>query len=506
MQKIVEMRGITKTFGNNTANKNVDFFCNRGEVLCLLGENGAGKTTLMNILYGRYRPDSGSILFDGKPVKISGPRDAIAMGIQMVHQHFMLVPTLTVADNVVLGREPRRRGFYDRREAAETVRRLSQEYGLEVPPEKLVGDLSVGEQQRVEIIKALYQGAQLLILDEPTAVLTPQEVDDLFKVVSRLRESGKSIIIITHKLKETMAISDRVYVLRQGEMIGERNTADTSIEELSELMVGHKVATVIRESMEPGETVLEMDHVSLKSANGVQVLKDISLSIREHEILGIAGVEGNGQMELIEVLSALCPSWEGEILYKGKSMKGRTTAELLEDGVSCIHADRQAYSIAMDLEVPENFLMGYQQTPDYRKRKWLVDWGKVVDKARAMLEHYDVRPRDVERKLSEFSGGNQQKFVVGREMQRSPKFMIAAHPTRGVDIMATAFIHDQLNRQKKAGGCVLLISSDLDELMQMSDRIAVIYDGRIVDCRAAEEYTTMELGRLMGGGQADGKA
>ena len=289
-------------------------------------------------------------------------------------------------------------------------------------------------------------------------------------------------------------------------MIGERNTADTSIEELSELMVGHKVATVIRESMEPGETVLEMDHVSLKSANGVQVLKDISLSIREHEILGIAGVEGNGQMELIEVLSALCPSWEGEILYKGKRMKGRTTAELLEDGVSCIHADRQAYSIAMDLEVPENFLMGYQQTPDYRKRKWLVDWGKVVDKARAMLEHYDVRPRDVERKLSEFSGGNQQKFVVGREMQRSPKFMIAAHPTRGVDIMATAFIHDQLNRQKKAGGCVLLISSDLDELMQMSDRIAVIYDGRIVDCRAAEEYTTMELGRLMGGGQADGKA
>lgn len=505
MQKIVEMRGITKTFGNNVANSEVDFFCNRGEVLCLLGENGAGKTTLMNVLYGRYRPDSGSILFDGKPVKISSPRDAISMGIQMVHQHFMLVPTLSVADNVVIGRETCRHGLYDRKEAAETVRRLSEEYGLEVSPEKLVNELSVGEQQRVEIIKALYQGAQILILDEPTAVLTPQEVDDLFKVVSRLRESGKTIIIITHKLKETMAISDRVYVLRQGKMIGERMTSETSIEELSELMVGHKVSKVLRESMKPGETVVEMEHVSMKNAKGVQVLKDISLSIREHEILGIAGVEGNGQMELIEVLSALSTGWEGKVFYKGTSMKGRSTAELLADGVSCIHADRQTYSVTMDLEVPENFLMGYQQTQDYRKNKWLIDWPKVIKKSKDLMEEYDVRPRDIERKLSEFSGGNQQKFVVGREMQRDPKFMIAAHPTRGVDIMATAFIHDQLNKQKKAGGCVLLISSDLDELMEMSDRIAVIYDGKIVDCRPAEDYTTMELGRLMGGGQADGK-
>lgn len=506
MEAIVEMRNITKAFGGNIANNNVDFFCKAGEVLCLLGENGAGKTTLMNILYGLYKADSGEIIFSGKPVKITGPRVAIGMGIQMVHQHFMLIPTLTVADNVVIGRETCKNGFYDRREAQRTVRALSEEYGLKVSPEKIVGELSVGEQQRVEIIKALYQGAQILILDEPTAVLTPQEVEDLFKVVNRLRESGKTVIIITHKLKETMAISDRVYVLRHGQMIGERKTSATSIEELSELMVGQKINHTEKQTFVSGEAIVEMSHVSLSDGGGVKTLKDVCLAVREKEILGIAGVEGNGQMELIEVLSGLCTKWEGEVRYKGKTMRGRKTADLLADGVSCIHADRQTYSIVMDLDVPHNMLMGYQQTALYRKQKHFVDWQALREAAKALLDEYDVRPRDTQRKLTEFSGGNQQKFVVGREMKRAPKFLIAAHPTRGVDIMATAFIHDQLCAQKSSGGGVLLISSDLDELMELSDRIAVIYDGKIVDCRAAGEYTSMELGRLMGGGHTDGQA
>ncbi|MEG1631285.1 MAG: ABC transporter ATP-binding protein [Hydrogenoanaerobacterium sp.] len=506
MKTIVEMRNITKAFGQNVANDSVDFVCKAGEVLCLLGENGAGKTTLMNILYGLYKADSGEILFSGSPVKITGPRVAISMGIQMVHQHFMLIPTLSVADNVVLGRETCKNGFYDRKEAHNKVLALSEEYGLQVSPDKLVEELSVGEQQRVEIIKALYQGAKILILDEPTAVLTPQEVEDLFKVINHLRESGKTVIIITHKLKETMAISDRIYVLRQGRMIGERKTADTNIEELSELMVGQKITHLEKQIFESDKNIIELKHVNLKGTNGVQLLKDVSLTIREKEILGIAGVEGNGQMELLEVLSGLCSAWEGDIIYMGKTLRGRKTADLLSSGISCIHADRQSYSVVMNLDVPHNMLMGYQQTELYRKHKYFVDWKNIEKDSQALLEEYDVRPRDIQRRLMEFSGGNQQKFVVGREMKRAPKFLIAAHPTRGVDIMATAFIHDKLFEQKNSGGGVLLISSDLDELMEMSDRIAVIYDGQIVDCRPSGNYTNMELGRLMGGGRGDEQA
>ena len=501
MSNIVEMHHISKAFGSNQANENVDFVCKNGEVLCLLGENGAGKTTLMKILYGMYKPDEGEIYYKGQQVAISSPRIAIHLGIQMVHQHFMLVPPLSVADNVVLGKETKKHIFYDRAKANEQVKALSQEYGLAVSPQKLVADLSVGEQQRVEIIKALYQGADVLILDEPTAVLTPQEVSDLFAVIRRLRESGKTIIMITHKLKETMAISDRVYVMRQGKMVAERITKETSIDELSQLMVGEKINRPEKEAYEVGETIIAMKHVRMKNAEQVETLRDITLDIREREIVGIAGIEGNGQKEMIDILTAMQMKWDGEVTLDGESIKKKKTAQILEQGVSCIHADRHAYSIAMRMDVPNNFLMGYQQTDEYKQKNGFLNWNKIRQESAHVLDEYDVRPQDITRTLGEFSGGNQQKFVVGRELKRNPHFLIAAHPTRGVDIMATSFIHKQLIRLKQEGAGILLISSDLDELMELSDRIAVLYDGRIIDVRKADEYTLLELGRMMGGGE-----
>lgn len=503
MQPIVHMKGISKAFAGNQANHDVDFSCYAGEVVCLLGENGAGKTTLMKILYGMYRPDAGQILLDSKPIDIKSPRDAIDRGIQMVHQHFMLVSTLSVTDNVMIGREVKRHGLYDRKAAAEKVKELSREYGLMVPTQKLVRELSVGEQQRVEIIKALYQGARVLILDEPTAVLTPQEVEELFEVIRTLRQNGKTVIIVTHKLKETMAISDRVYAMRTGKMVGECFTKDTNIDALSEMMVGHQIIRTNRVDTAPGDVVLCMRHVSLQQKNGNQPLKDITLEVHDGEILGICGVEGNGQMEIAQVLTGLQPNWQGEAEYQGQSIRKKSTACLLAEGISCIQADRHRDGIAMGLDVPNNLLMGYQQTARFRKQKVLIDWKKVNVTASEVMEEYDVRPRDTQRPLSEFSGGNQQKFVVGREMLRVPRLMIAAHPTRGVDIMATAFIHGQLLSLKQKGAGVLLITADLDELMQLSDRIAVLYDGVIVDCRKSDEYQMMDLGRLMGGGKVD---
>lgn len=502
MDKFVEMKEIRKVFGSNVALDSVDFYCKEGEVLCLLGENGAGKTTLMKILYGMYTKDAGTISYKGKVMDITSPRVAISMGIQMVHQHFMLVNTMSVVDNVMIGREPGKYLYFDRKKARKIVEKLSADFGLKVPLDKLVKDISIGERQRVEIVKALYQGADILILDEPTAVLTPQEVQDLFKVIDNLRKSGKTIIIITHKLKETMAISDRIYVLRQGQMIGERAVGETSIDELSELMVGQKIVKGEKKSFETEERLLEFKDVRYSDANKVEVLKGVTFDIKKNEILGIAGVEGNGQTEIINTLFGLEGGWTGDIVVDGSSIKGKTTEELIEDGISCIHADRQSYSIAPNLSVPYNFLMGSQNSEEFVHNKYFVDWKKVKRLSSESLETYDVRPRDINRNLYEFSGGNQQKFVVGRETMRNPKLMIAAHPTRGVDIMATSFVHKELNRLKEYGAGILLISSDLDELLELSDRIAVIYDGKCVEIKRSEDYTIIELGKLMGGGKA----
>ncbi len=503
-QPVVELKGITKCFAATVANSAVDLHCNQGEILCLLGENGAGKTTLMKILYGQYRPDAGEIWYAGKKVNITSPRDSIALGIQMVHQHFMLVPPLSVADNIVLGKEPRRHGLYNKKAAVEIVARLSQQYGLKVPPQKPVKDLSVGEQQRAEIIKALYQGANLLILDEPSAVLTPQEVEDLFVVMRRLKADGKSIIIITHKLKETMAISDRVCVLRGGKLAGERETAATNTDELSEMMVGRKIFKLENRHFGNSEVVMDLHGVKMRAKQAgspaTEPLKDVSFNVRKHEVVGIAGVEGNGQMEILGVLSGIFPKWEGEVFYQGRSIKGVPTNRLIEDGISVIHADRHQYSVAMEEKVPENFLLGSQDKPAYRKRKGILDWRLVNRDSEAMMTKYDVRPPSLQMQLKDFSGGNQQKFVVGREIGRGARFLIAAHPTRGVDISATQFIHKQIIELKEAGVGVLLISSDLDELMALSDRIAVLYDGRIVAFDDADKFNAVSLGKLMGGG------
>ena len=503
MEKIVEMKGIRKVFGENVALDSVDFYCNKGEVLCLLGENGAGKTTLMKILYGMYKKDQGEILYKGNDLDITSPRTAISAGIQMVHQHFMLVDTMTVIDNVMIGREPGKYIHYDRKEAKKIVEELSNQFGLKVPPDKLVKDISIGERQRVEIIKALYQGAELLILDEPTAVLTPQEVEELFKVIDNLRKSGKTIIIITHKLKEAMTISDRVYVLRQGQMVGERSVEDTNIDELSQLMVGHKIYKGEKKTFDSTEELLKFENVRFKDSQNVEILKGVNFDIKKKEILGIAGVEGNGQTEIINILFGLENNWTGDINLEGKPIKGKKTDELIKDGVSCIHADRQSYSIVLNLPVPYNFLMGYQDSGEFTYKNHLIDWEKVGKASSEALETYDVRPRDINRNLYEFSGGNQQKFVVGREVMRNPKLLIAAHPTRGVDIMASSFIYKELNRMKENGAGILLISSDLDELIDLSDRIAVIYNGKIVEIKPVEEFSLMELGRLMGGGKSD---
>ncbi|MDO5690672.1 MAG: ABC transporter ATP-binding protein [Tissierellia bacterium] len=500
------MQGIHKVFGDNIALHDVDFHCHQGEVVCLLGENGAGKTTLMKILYGMYRKDAGEILFRGTSQMMTSPRVAISAGIQMVHQHFMLVDTMSVVDNVMIGKEPGKNLFYDRVKGHQIVESLSKEYGLKVPMNKLVRDISIGERQRVEIIKALYQGTDVLILDEPTAVLTPQEVEDLFLVIRNLCSNGKTVIIITHKLKETMAISDRIYVLRQGKMVGDRRVEETNIEELSQMMVGQAIPKSKKTRFYSDEYILKMKGVRHVDSDGVEVLKGVDLEIKKQEVLGIAGVEGNGQAELIDVLYGLLPQWSGEILFCGHPLCGKTTMQLIDEGMACIHADRQAYSIAPNLTIPYNLLMGAQDKEKYRENRFLINWKKVKEDARKILDEFDVRPRDIERNLYEFSGGNQQKFVVGRETGRNPKLLIAAHPTRGVDIMATSAIHTHLHRLKASGISVLLITSDLDELMELSDRIAVIYDGKIVQTKLAEEFSMMELGRLMGGGRQDEKA
>ena len=507
MGPIVEMCGITKRFSSTLVNDQVDLSCYPGEILCLLGENGAGKTTLMKILYGLYKQDTGTILYKGHPVTITGPRKAISLGIQMVHQHFMLVPTLSVADNIVLGKEPVHKGLYDKKGAVRIAQELSERYGLKVPSDKLVKDLSVGEQQRTEIIKALYQGAEVLILDEPTAVLTPQEVEELFAVMLQLKADGKSAIIITHKLKETMSISDRVCVLRNGRMAGECKTSETNIDQLSEMMVGRRVYPPKKSRINSDELVIDLQHVTMKSKEkstdnaAIEMLKDIHFSVYKHEVVGIAGVEGNGQKEVINMLSGLMPSWEGEILYNGRSIKGWSTARLLEEGISVIYADRHKYSVALDQKVPENFLLGSQDGDEFCSRKGILRWKKIPRTSEEMMRTFDVNPLNLNMKMQDFSGGNQQKFVVGREIRRNPRLLVAAHPTRGVDISATEFIHKQLLEQKQQGAGVLVISSDLDELMALSDRIAVIYNGRIVAFDETDKFNAFSLGKWMGGGE-----
>ena len=505
----VEMRNITKQFPRVLANDDVTFLVKPGEIHALVGENGAGKSTLMNMLYGLLRPSSGTIAINGKSVEFDGPGDAIAQGIGMVHQHFMLIPPLTVAENVILGQEPSKRGVVDITQANKMVRELSDQYGLKIDPSVKVESLTVGIEQRVEIIKVLYRKAEILILDEPTAVLTPQEVDELFEILRSLQKQGKTIIVITHKLQEVMAISDNVTVMRRGKYVGSVATKDSSKEELANMMVGRKVLLrVEREKAKPGQEVLAVQNIHASYNKKFPILHGVSFAVRSGEILGLAGVEGNGQSELIEVITGLRKAEKGRISLDGNDITNLSPRTIKERGLGHIPEDRHRRGLVLDYTVAQNMILGLHHRLPFIKRLGrktfpgidVMNTEEINKTAEQLIQEFDVRPPDRENLVGNLSGGNQQKIVVAREFNHNPKFLLAAQPTRGVDVGSIEFIHRRLVQARDAGKAVLLISADLEEILSLSDRIAVIYEGKIVGILDPEDATEERLGLMMTGG------
>lgn len=493
------MRGIVKQYPLVRAIAGADFTVEQGEIHSLLGENGAGKSTLMKILYGMTPPTAGEVRVFGKPVAITRPAQAIALGIGMVHQHFMLTPVMTVAENVVIGSEPVRGVFFDRKKAEAQVAAMIDEYNFHISATAKVETLSVGEQQRVEILKALYRGADLLILDEPTAVLTPQEVEDLFRVMRQLKAAGKSIIIITHKLKETMEIADRVSVLRQGKMIESGvPVAGTTMNELAQMMVGRDVElSVTRRAEQVGEENFSVRGLSL-TERGVPILRDVCLSLRKGEILGIAGIEGNGQTELIEVLTGLRRPDHMELFKDGKPLSGNAAA-FLAAGVGHVPEDRMTRGLVLEMSIEDNLILGYHRRPAFARRGL-----RLASAIRRFAEQerteFAIKAPNVQERCSALSGGNQQKVVIARVFSENPDVIIVAQPTRGVDVGAMEYIHHRLLDLRDGGKSILLISADLDEVRSLSDRLAVIYGGRIVAEGKPDTWSDMEIGLLMTGG------
>jgi len=499
----VEMRNINKYFPLVVANGDVTFEVKKGEIHALVGENGAGKSTLMNILYGLLRPDSGTISVDGKAAHFASPADAIDYGIGMVHQHFMLIPPLTVAENVVLGREPSKFGFVDIDRANKIVRDLSEKYGLKVEPTAKVETLSVGIEQRIEIIKVLYRGAEILILDEPTAVLVPQEVEELFEILRSLKDQGKTIIFITHKLQEVMAISDRVTVMRRGKVVDTVSTNETSRQEIATMMVGRQVLfRVERKEAHPGEEVLRVADLHALDNKRLPALRGISFSVREGEILGIAGVEGNGQTELVEVLTGLRKADKGVVKLDSMVVTNFDTRSVKEKGIGHIPEDRHRRGLILDYTVAQNMVLGIHYRRPYVKRRGLdvINFIPIKEKAKRLIREFDIRPPDQKNLAGNLSGGNQQKVIVAREFDQDPRCLVAAQPTRGIDVGSIQFIHERLLQARDAGKAVLLISADLEEILSISDRIAVIYEGRIVGIMNPDEATEESLGLMMTGG------
>ena len=493
------MRGIVKQYPLVRAIDGADFTVEQGEIHSLLGENGAGKSTLMKILYGMTTPTAGEVRVFGKPVAITRPAQAIALGIGMVHQHFMLTPVMTVAENVVIGSEPVRGVFFDRKKAEAQVAAMIDEYNFHISATAKVETLSVGEQQRVEILKALYRGADLLILDEPTAVLTPQEVEDLFRVMRQLKAAGKSIIIITHKLKETMEIADRVSVLRQGKMIESGvPVAGTTMKELAQMMVGRDVElSVTRRAEQVGEENFSVRGLSL-TERGVPILRDVCLSLRKGEILGIAGIEGNGQTELIEVLTGLRRPDHMELFKDGKPLSGNAAA-FLAAGVGHVPEDRMTRGLVLEMSIEDNLILGYHRRPAFARRGLRL--ASAIRKfAEQERTEFAIKAPNVQERCSALSGGNQQKVVIARVFSENPDVIIVAQPTRGVDVGAMDYIHHRLLDLRDSGKSILLISADLDEVRSLSDRLAVIYGGRIVAEGKPDTWSDMEIGLLMTGG------
>ncbi|HIQ06334.1 MAG TPA: ABC transporter ATP-binding protein [Anaerolineae bacterium] len=495
----LELTGITKHFPGVLANDQVDFDVHAGEVHALLGENGAGKTTLMRILYGLYQADEGEIRINGQPVQIRSPHDAIAHGIGMVHQHFMLVPTLTVTENVILGLPSSRAPFLDSEQAARRIAHLSETYGLKVDPNAYVWQLSVGEQQRVEIIKALFREASLLILDEPTAVLTPQEVEELFGVLREFTAHGLAVIFITHKLHEVMAISDRVTVLRAGRRVATLPTSETNPQALAELMVGRQLQPPTRENgREPGDLVLTVENLSALGDKGVPALRDVSLDVRAGEIVGLAGVSGNGQRELAEVIAGLRRPTSGQVLIEGKDVTGRSPTEMIQAGLAYIPEERLTVGTIPDFSVAENAILEVHGRPPLARGIFL-NTEAVRRFTQQLIEQYDVKTPTQETPIKKLSGGNIQKLILARELSRNPKLLIAAQPTRGLDVGATEYIHHRLLEERANGTAILLISEDLDEIFALSDRIAVMYEGRIMGIVPIAFAQRETIGLMMAG-------
>lgn len=505
-ETVVEMRGITKRFPGIVANDSVSFAVKKGEIHALLGENGAGKSTLMNILFGLYEQDEGDILVRGEKVKIKSPNDANRLGIGMVHQHFMLVEPFTVTENIILGNEPKQGTSIDMKTARQKVVEISERYGLAVDPDAKIEEISVGMQQRVEILKILYRGADILIFDEPTAVLTPQEIEELMDIMRNLVKEGKSIILITHKLKEIMAVSNVVTVIRRGKVVGSVNTAETNPNKLAAMMVGKEVSFEVKKKpATPGEVVLQIKEVTAVGNKGVKLLDGIDLEVRAGEIVGIAGVDGNGQSELIEAITGLLKIKSGKILLNNQSIENKSPRSIIEAGVSHIPEDRIKRGLVVDFTIGENMVLETYHKPPFAKGGFL-NYKQVYDYAKRLIQEYDVRTPSELTPARALSGGNQQKAIIAREIDRNPDLLIAAQPTRGVDVGAIEFIHKRLVEQRDEGKAVLLISFELDEVMQLSDRIAVIYEGKIIAVVDPKETSEQELGFLMAGGRKDKQA
>jgi ABC-type uncharacterized transport system ATPase subunit len=501
MATAVHLDGITKRFPGVVANDDVDLEVERGTVHALLGENGAGKTTLMNVLYGLYEPTSGEVRLDGEPHAFDSPRDAIDAGIGMIHQHFMLVDPMTVTENITLGNEPRKWGglAVDREEAREAVVELADRYGFDVDPDARIEDVSVGEQQRVEILKALYRGADTLILDEPTAVLTPQEVEELFDVLDELTAQGKTIIFITHKLGEAMRAADEVSVLRDGRKVGTVDADTTSQEELAELMVGREVLLdVDHGTAETGDVVASGSGIVVDDDRGVRAVDGVSFEVRAGEVFGIAGVDGNGQSELVEAVTGLRTPDAGEIRFRGEDVTDASRRERIDAGMAYIPEDRQERGLVMEFDLVENGLLGSQHGTELAANG-RIDWPKTREHAESVIDEYDVRPPDADADAEALSGGNQQKFIVGREFERDPELVVASHPTRGVDVGSIEFIHERLLELRRQGVAIFLVSSKLEEVQGLSDRLAVVYEGEFIDVVDPDETTEEELGLLMAG-------
>jgi simple sugar transport system ATP-binding protein len=498
---ILELRGITKNFPDVVANDAVDFDLFSGEVHALLGENGAGKSTLMNVLYGLYRPDAGEIRLDGARAEISSPRDAIELGVGMVHQHFMLIPVMTVAENIVLAMEPRRGPFLDRESAEKRVAELSRRFGLLVEPDVKIQDLSVGQQQRVEILKALYREAKILILDEPTAVLTPQEAEELFKIIRSLTAEGKAVVFITHKLHEVLEVADRITVLRLGKKVATLPREGTTEEELARLMVGREVLLRVEKTpAEPGASLLTIEDLEVRDDRGLEAVRGVSFSVRAGEIVGIAGVDGNGQTELLEAVTGLRRPRAGRILVDGRDLTGRGARTFLDAGVGHVPEDRQRQGLVLNFTLAENLaLRDYRRPPDSRYG-WLRP-GVLLSRARMLLNEFDVRGGTPTTPASSLSGGNQQKLVVAREIARDPRLLVASQPTRGLDVGATEFVHRRLIQERDEGRAILLVSFTLEEILSLSDRILVLYQGKVVG-EYPPTVSKEQLGIVMAGGQA----